>query len=168
MGKGCKQPMVTQESAGEINAPISLFLFSPSSLLMTAWAAKHESRFIGAFGVSLVAQSVKKICLWCRRPRFSSWVRKIPWRRKGQPTPVFLPGEFHGQGSLVGYGPWGRKSWTWLGDQMTTTMGFIGVLNLWPRCVTTFYVEEEKQILGCVGHIQSLLFLSFFHDSLKI
>ena len=39
---------------------ISLFLFSPSSLLMTAWATKHESRFIGAFGVSLIAQSVKK------------------------------------------------------------------------------------------------------------
>ena len=32
-----------------------------------------------------------------------------PWRRKLQPTPVFLPGEFHGQKSLVGYSPWGRK-----------------------------------------------------------
>jgi len=31
------------------------------------------------------------------RPRFSPWVGKIPWRRKWQPTPVFLPGEFHGQ-----------------------------------------------------------------------
>ena len=31
------------------------------------------------------------------------------WRRKWQPTPVFLPGEFHGQGSLVGYSPWGLK-----------------------------------------------------------
>ena len=33
----------------------------------------------------------------------------IPWRRKWQPTPVFLPGESHGQRSLEGYGPWGRK-----------------------------------------------------------
>ena len=32
-----------------------------------------------------------------------------PWRRKWQPTPVFLPGKFHGQSSLVGYSPWGRK-----------------------------------------------------------
>ena len=32
----------------------------------------------------------------------------VPWRRKWQPTPVFLPGEFHGQRSLAGYGPWGR------------------------------------------------------------
>ena len=31
------------------------------------------------------------------------------WRRKLQPTPVFLPGEFHGQRSLVGYSPWGYK-----------------------------------------------------------
>ena len=34
-------------------------------------------------------------------------VRKIPWKRKWQPTPVFLPGEFHGQRSLVDYSPWG-------------------------------------------------------------
>ena len=38
-----------------------------------------------------------------------SLVRKIPWRREWQPTPVFLPGEFHGQRSLVGYSPWGHK-----------------------------------------------------------
>ena len=37
------------------------------------------------------------------------WVRKIPWRRTWQSTPVFLPGEFHGQRSLVGYSPWGPK-----------------------------------------------------------
>ena len=33
---------------------------------------------------------------------------RIPWRRKWQPTPVFLPGQSHGQRSLVGYSPWGR------------------------------------------------------------
>ena len=37
------------------------------------------------------------------------WVRKILWRRKWQPTSVFLPGKSHGQRSLVGYSPWGRK-----------------------------------------------------------
>ena len=36
---------------------------------------------------------------------FDPWVRKILWRRKWQSTPVFLPGEFHGQWSLVGYSP---------------------------------------------------------------
>ena len=43
----------------------------------------------------------------CRR--LHPWVGKIPWNRKWQPTPVFLPGKFHGQRSLVGYSPWGRK-----------------------------------------------------------
>ena len=38
-----------------------------------------------------------------------SWVRKIPWRGKWQPTPVFLLGKSHGQRSLVGYSPWGRS-----------------------------------------------------------
>ena len=41
---------------------------------------------------------------------FDLWVGKISWRRKWQPTPAFLPGEFHGQ-SLAGYSPWGRKEW---------------------------------------------------------
>ena len=44
----------------------------------------------------------------CRRHNrcvFDPWVRKIPWRRTWQPTPVFLPREAHGQRSLVGYNP---------------------------------------------------------------
>ena len=44
-----------------------------------------------------------------RRHGFDPWVRKIPWRRKWQPTPVFLPGKFHGQRTVAGYSPWGRK-----------------------------------------------------------
>ena len=39
---------------------------------------------------------------------------KIPWRKKWQLTPVFLTGKCHGQRSLMGYSPWGGKSWTWL------------------------------------------------------
>ena len=42
-------------------------------------------------------------------PGFDPWVGKFPWRRKWQPTPVFLPGEFHGRRSLVGYSPRGCK-----------------------------------------------------------
>ena len=52
---------------------------------------------------SLVAQSV--VYLHCRRPGFNPWVGKISWRRKWQPTPVFLPEEFNGLRSLVGYSP---------------------------------------------------------------
>ena len=47
---------------------------------------------------------------------FDPWVGKIPWRRKWQPTPVFLPGESHGQRSLVGYSPRAAKSQIQLSD----------------------------------------------------
>ena len=43
------------------------------------------------------------------RREFDPWVGKIPWRRVWQLTPVFLPGESHGQRSLAGYSPWGGK-----------------------------------------------------------
>jgi len=48
-------------------------------------------------------------CLQHRRPGFDPWVRKIPWRRAWQLTPVILPGEFHGQRSLAGCSPWGSQ-----------------------------------------------------------
>ena len=53
--------------------------------------------------------SGKESACQCSRHTFSPWVRKIPWRRKWQPTPVFLPGKSHGQRNLVGYSPWSRK-----------------------------------------------------------
>ena len=56
--------------------------------------------------------SGKECTCQCRRPKtcgFDPWVRKIPWRRAQQPTPVFLPGESHGQRSLAGYSSYGRK-----------------------------------------------------------
>ena len=58
-----------------------------------------------AYPVALVALSANAgdIC------RSSSWMGKTPWRKKWQPTPVFLPGKSHGQKSLVGYSPWGHK-----------------------------------------------------------
>ena len=44
-----------------------------------------------------------------RRCRVSPWVRRTPWRRKRQPTPIFLTGKSHGERSLAGYSPWGRR-----------------------------------------------------------
>ena len=69
----------------------------------------------------------------CKRCRFNPWVKKVPWRRALHPTPVFWPGECHGQGSLVGYSPLGHTEqnttgpltlqvssdpalWSWHGD----------------------------------------------------
>ena len=67
-----------------------------------------ELALISHYGASLVAQMVKNLPQ-CRRPGFDHWVGKIPWRGEWPPTPVFLPGEYHGQRSLAGYSPWGRK-----------------------------------------------------------
>ena len=57
---------------------------------------------------STVAQTKKFACQY-GTSRFHPWVRKIPWRREWQPTPVFLPGECHGQRNLACYTPWGHK-----------------------------------------------------------
>ena len=59
---------------------------------------------------SLIAQLVKKksVCN-ARDPGSVPGSGRFPWGKKWQPTPVFLPREFHGQKSLAGYSPWGRK-----------------------------------------------------------
>ena len=59
--------------------------------------------------VSLVAHTVKNLPKCSRSSGFDFWVGKIPWRREWHPTPVFLPGKFHVQRSLLGYSPWGCK-----------------------------------------------------------
>ena len=51
----------------------------------------------------------KESFLQCRRPRFDPWVRKILWRRECLPSPVSLPGKFHGQRRLEGYITYGHK-----------------------------------------------------------
>ena len=62
------------------------------------------------FGASLVAVTVENLpAMQETQMLFSLWIGKIPWRREWLPTPVFLPGEFHGQRSLAGYNPRGHK-----------------------------------------------------------
>ena len=55
---------------------------------------------------SLVAQMIKNLPAM---QEFNRWIRKIPWRQKWQPTPVFWPGKSYGQRSLVGYSPRGHN-----------------------------------------------------------
>ena len=68
--------------------------------------------YVGPFGAFLVAQTAKKkkkSTSIAGRPGFDSWVRKIPWNRKWQLTPVLLPGESCGQRIVSGYSPPGHK-----------------------------------------------------------
>ena len=53
--------------------------------------------------------SGKESICQCMGLGLDPWVGKTPWRRKWQHTPLFLPGEFHGQRSLASYSPWGHK-----------------------------------------------------------
>ena len=100
-------PITSGEIDGETVETVSDLIFLGSKITADG-DCSHEIKRRLLLGTSLVAQRLK--CLPpCRRPRFDPWVGKIPWRRKWQPTPVFLPGESHGRRSLVGYSPWGRK-----------------------------------------------------------
>ena len=76
-----------------------------SFILRTNWMITRESYSLGFPGGS---DSKEGACSAGGR-EFDPWVRKTPWRSEWQPTPVFLPGDFHGQRSLVGYSPWGHK-----------------------------------------------------------
>ena len=85
----------------------------------------------------------KSICMQCRRPGFNPWVRKIPWRRKWQPTPVLLSGKSHGRKSLIGYSPRGCKESDMTerlraAQQSTSTFKLLlksGILHLQNRCI---------------------------------
>ena len=73
-------------------------------------AAGAGGNHIGSYSISPKIKRIgKEPARQCRRHKrqggFDPWVRKIPWRRKWQPTPVFLPGESHGRRSLAGYSP---------------------------------------------------------------
>ena len=76
---------------------------------MSTWV--HTPLLVVSLGLPRWCSGRESACQ-CRRHRrcgFNPWAGTIPWRRKRQLTPVFLPRESHGQRSLAGYSPWGRK-----------------------------------------------------------
>ena len=72
------------------------------SRVVVGWEVLSEKKPWG-FPGGVSAKEPACQCRRCKRHRFDHWVGKIPWRGAQQPTPVFLPGESHGQRSLVGY-----------------------------------------------------------------
>ena len=90
-----------------------------SSCIRQRKSLKEKSRVGGTVGGCVLVPLLEVGLPWwlsgkepscqCRKHGFHLWVRTIPWRRKWQPTPVFLPGKSQGQKRLVSYSPWGGR-----------------------------------------------------------
>ena len=99
--------------------------------------------------------SGKESSCQCRRHkscRFDPWVRKIPWRRKWQAPPVFLPGESHGQRNLRGYSPWSCKELqkkSGMTAQLSTSMTLSAntVSPFWSVFPTTLTLLSDNEVL---------------------
>ena len=89
-----------------------------------------------------LAACTEKLLLQSRRRRLDPLVGKILWRREWQSTPALLPGEFHGQRSLAGCSPWGRK-------KSDTTEQLHLHLLLWNRNSLTD--RESRLVIAKVG-----------------
>ena len=81
--------------------------------------------------------------------------REAPWRREWQPTPVFLPGEVHGQRSLVGYSPWGCKE-SDRTERLTLSLSFLFDVKHFKMCLnkkieTLKEKSFSKKTRGCCG-----------------
>ena len=95
----------TAQSASVANASAEK---AELTILMVLIVPYHYLLLIGFPGG---ARGKDAACQWRRdkRCRFDPWGGKTHWRRKWQPTPVFFPGESHGQRSLMGYSSWGCR-----------------------------------------------------------
>ena len=87
-----------------------LLSLTPVLSVLASIAAVTNYLSLLAWGLTRWLSSKESAC-WCRRCRFSSWVGKMPWKRKWRLTPVFLSGKFHGHRSLGGYSPCSCKEW---------------------------------------------------------
>ena len=92
-------------------ADAGVMYLTPTLYWKNVQCVRFENCMDVSKNTSLVAHGRESSCNAgdYKRPLFDSWVGTITWRRKWQPTPVFLPGESHGQRSLVGCSSWGRK-----------------------------------------------------------
>ena len=118
-----------------------------------------------------------KFSRW-RRCAFDPWVEKIPWRRACQSISVFLPGKFHGQRRLVGYGSWGHNvsDTNWAGIQIAWYGIFRSVANnygnktlikLWEICHLMFQIYVNNFSLNTDRQTLNLLMLQSW-DGIKI
>ena len=101
--------------------------------------------------------SCKEPACQCRRLWFSSWDRKIPWRRKWQPTSVSLPWECHGQRSLAGYNSWGLRESNMSEHSITITMNLTKRTGI---CEKEWYKESSNFFLDYFKCFEVFLFFT--------
>ena len=114
---------------------------------------RYLSPCIGLLGLPWWCSSKESACQ-CRGHRSDPWVGKIPWRKKWQSTPVFLPGEPHGQRSLAGCSPQDHKRvvYNWVAEQQQywftraamTRYHRLGGLNLRNVCLHPSEGQESQ------------------------
>ena len=158
---GPKRLSSSSSSSSSINL-ISLgwhysYSFSPFAIFSFKFIS--HSAFLGLTG----SASGKELACQCRRHKrhvFKPCIRKIPWRRTWQPTPLFLPGEFHGQRSLVGYSPWHRK------ESDTTEKTWHACTDILPTLSTLYsdFFPSQVQwwVLARDDFLSSFLLMLFF------
>ena len=83
------------------------------------------------------------------------WVGKIPWRREWLPTPVFLPRESHGQGSLAGYSPWSCKE-SYMTEWLSLFTYIYSILTIFKWC-TLHPVALSTFIMECNHHLEKAM-----------
>ena len=143
----CGFPLTQQPPVG---------MFSPEMYLRMFVQNEQCTRFFTVCDRSGVPRciGVKEPTCQCRRhkeiPGPDPWIRKIPWRREWQPTPVFLHGESQGQRTLAGYSPWGhRESDTT--ERLTLSLHFQCVLAL-PH-LTSFFSDLFGRLCASMKEI---------------
>ena len=92
----------------------------------------HDSTHMKSLAPATVALQHTLKRFWRVQGRYQEW-----GTRKWQPTPASLPGEFHGQRSLVGYSPWGRKE-----SDTTVRLTTNRTVTMWWRCFYHFYHDS--------------------------
>ena len=133
----------------------------PWRILYWSWEMINHSIFSGTYyrrfpGAFLVAQMVKNL------PAMQeTWVRSLGWEeRKWQPTRVFLPGEFHGQSSLVGYSPWSCKE-SGTTEWLTHTQG-VDVTTRWQMRVPWLWALSKPISRVCDSWLPGMLVRAIF------
>ena len=95
------------------------------------------------------------------------WVRKIPWRREWQPTPVSLPGKCHGQRSLAGYSTWGHKESDMSEEPQKHVIYLFLVLSVFIHCTPNTHTHRHTQIATQWGQWFVCLAYCWYNQCLK-